>query len=289
MLPDDQQLLLRMGLALATATGVTLATLAGVVLIVRTPDGGLIVLAAVVIVAIGSAITPGWKRGRFWEPLPADVDRVEQALHRLALMADVPAPLAVVERDGLAPLSWTVAVPGKPPAIHVTTALLERLDDPQLEAVLAHELAHVIHRDARVMTVIAGWPAAYLRAIRAGFDSDGIRGQLSYMLVLGLWLLPSAILLLWTARIVSRQREIVADRTAAMLTGSPAAVAGALITLSGRLNALRDMDLRTAGTNDLFSFLPTRKHEGILAPWATHPPLDGRLKRLQRLERELQR
>jgi heat shock protein HtpX len=89
------------------------------------------------------------------------------------------------------------------------------------------------------------------------------------------------------ARLVSRHRELAADRGAATLTGSPAAVAATLRSLTDRLDSMRRLDLRLAADLEMLNFLPAAsgRAEGI---WATHPPLARRLAQLDRMERELQ-
>jgi heat shock protein HtpX len=90
------------------------------------------------------------------------------------------------------------------------------------------------------------------------------------------WLAALALPGALAARLLSRHRELAADRGAALLTGSPACVAAAL----RRLSAEPAPDLRLA----LLNFVGPRD----TGPWATHPPLKARLAQLDRMERELQ-
>src|SRR5262245_30391391 len=88
-------------------------------------------------------------------PLSPGVERrVRELLGRLAALCDVPAPRLVFEADD-APLSWTTALPWRAPTIHVTSGLVVECSGAELEAVLAHELAHIANRDAMVMTLVA--------------------------------------------------------------------------------------------------------------------------------------
>jgi heat shock protein HtpX len=214
------------------------------------------------------------QRGR--KRKPAGAARAKRAVERMAMVADVPVPDVAVEADG-APLSWTLWAPWGKPRVHFTDGLLDRLDDQQLEAVAAHELMHVVNRDAQVMTCVGLLPSLLLSGLREMLRKYPLRGILSVVFY-GLWFTPSAVLLLGAARIVSRQRELAADAGAARLTGSPAAVAGALLTLSENPAADRNQDLR------LFHFLPPRKQNRL---WATHPPTAKRIERLEEMEREL--
>lgn len=281
----DVELAVRILLALAVWVVLMVASVAGLVWLVV--EGEWFISFFIVIVAYAGLSVGDRVRAdpRAREPDDRDRERLEGALQRLALVAATPVPEAVVEQLR-APLSWTFSAPGRHPVVHVTTALLDRLDDPQLEAAVAHELGHVIHRDAGVMTLLAAVPAAFLVTVRDSLGGDW-REVVSTLFLVGV-AIPFAVLLLWTARIVSRHRELVADRTAAVLTGSPAAVAGALVTLSDGLARMRDRDLREVSPADVFHFLPARPPARGRSPWATHPRLEERLARLERMERELQ-
>jgi heat shock protein HtpX len=209
-----------------------------------------------------------------------DSARVRAALARLSLIADTPTPDVHVTR-GSAPLSWTVAYRNRQPTVYVTTELLDRLEDVELEAVLAHELGHLIQRDAAVMTVLAGFPQYVFAGIRKWYTS-----RLGPILAVfpGLVLLPLAVVLLAVSRIVSRYREFTADRAAALITGSPAAVAAALIAVDNRLLALPRSDLRMVGVSNSLLFVPARRPWLLTRPWGTHPSVEKRLARLARLE-----
>jgi heat shock protein HtpX len=276
-------LTIRMVLALAIAALLTLATLAGLVWLVVTYSWGwLAVLLVAGFAGDGTVRANRHRRSKKSRKVTnADRMRVERALQRLALVAGVPVPEVKVEHE-LEPLSWTLSLPWRKPAVHVTTGMLDRLGDAELEAVVAHELMHVVNRDAAIMTLLAAAPTYFFRGMRDMVEEHPVTGWLSIALY-GLWFTPTAVLLMWTARIVSRHRELVADRGAAELIGSPAAVAGALLTVSGGLTGARDRDLR-----DVFHFLPAREATGIRRLWATHPRMRDRIERLQQMEAALQ-
>lgn len=213
----------------------------------------------------------------------ADDTRVRGMLDRMALLAGIRAPRVRID-DGAAPLSsTTVVLPGRP-VVHVTTGLLERLDDPQLEALLAHEVAHVMHGDALLMSALAGPPSllieTFFRALRAS-ALDAV--------ILSAPFVPPAALMLATSRSLSRYRELAADRVAALLTGSPAAVAAAVIAVDEGLRALPSRDLREVAAFDSFHFVPAKQPSWIGRLWATHPRTERRLAQLERLEDALQR
>ena len=222
-------------------------------------------------------------------PGPPDVERVRAIGDRLCIVGGLTMPKVEVERTRL-PLSWTTAVPWREKKLHVTTGLLDRLDDVQLEAAIAHELGHIANRDATLMTLIA-WPGSSmlgsLRWMWTEGTSDDIRGLVAFVMFLPLFA-PLGALFTLTARIVARHRELAADRAAAVLTRSPARVSDALLAVSDGLERMPRKDLRVAASRDLFHFVPVRAATGIRRLWATHPPLRVRLGELERLEHELQ-
>ena len=245
--------------------------------------GALLFVAAIGIV---SAVRER-RRGTRAEVLAAGEEpELQAAVQRLCLMADLPRPDIAVERERL-PNSWIVDAPGRPPRLHVTRGLLDLLDPAELEAVLAHELSHVAHRDATVMTVV-GLPGAVLLSGVQGRGWGG--GWFPLQIGMGLAALIGRAGELGT-NLLSRHRELVADAGAAALTGRPSALASALIKVSGELGRIPTADLRAAAARDVFHLLPTsgegRGPLGRLV--ATHPTLEQRLAALERLEGRLQR
>jgi heat shock protein HtpX len=293
---DVKQLPAELGLQvrMALAALVSLALLVAAVglctyIVVSEPDGRLLV-AAMPALCIAGWIS-SWRRARrrSWRSLDPDPDDVERAgaqLTRLAMLVDAATPRVAVDRNR-APLSWTTALPRRTPTVHVTTGLLARLDDRELQAVLAHEFAHVLHRDAVVMTLLAAPPAYLLAGLRSWAD-DGVLELLTGAFI-GVLLVPPAALMLAVARIVSRHRELAADRGAAVLTGVPERVAAALLAVESALDAMPRRDLRIAAARDDFHFVPARPAGLLRRPWATHPPTAKRIARLERYSEALAR
>ena len=170
------------------------------------------------------------------------------------MRADMPVPGLVVASGPVA-IAWTAG--GR---IHVTRALVELLDDAELEAVLAHELAHLAHRDAAVMEICsapsrvlltcAGWLAGrFLGAIRNAWlylpGGDWVRMAIDNTATC---CVPPAFLIGWVARLsvlgTSRAREYSADAAAATLTGRPSALASALKKLERQRDWTPRADLR---------------------------------------------
>jgi heat shock protein HtpX len=217
---------------------------------------------------------------------PADAPELHAIVERLCLLADLPKPQIVVEPE-VQPNSWVLSVGREHTSLHLTKGLLERLRPSELEAVIAHELAHVAHRDAMVMTVVGGPGAALL-----GGGARILRHGSIWFISIGAL---AALAIGWMAsvgtRALSRYREFAADAGAVALTGNPAALASALIAVSEGLAALPDRDLRTVAARDAFHLLPVtrRRSKDHLPPLpATHPSLKARIARLERLEARLQ-
>jgi heat shock protein HtpX len=244
--------------------------------------GGVVIVAVVGIVV---ALRDRRRTTRSEILAPGAEPELQAAVERLCLMADLPRPDIAVDEERQ-PNSWVVDAPGRPPRLHVTRGLLELLDPAELEAVLAHELSHVAHRDATVMTVV-GLPGAVLVS---GVQGRGWgAGWFPLQIGMGLALLIGRAGELGT-NMLSRHRELVADAGAAALTGRPSALASALVKVSGELARIPTADLRAAAARDVFHLLPTsadgRGPLGRLV--ATHPTLDQRLAALDRVERRLQ-
>jgi heat shock protein HtpX len=219
---------------------------------------------------------------------------VSVLLERLCMRADVPVPEVVVEGAVMAN-AWTTA--GR---IHLSPALLDLLDESELEAVLAHELAHLAHRDAATMDVCSS-PSRMLLGF-VGLAVSGIGGWVRHALdgeLIGGWLIalvaalcvPPAFMLGWISRLsvlgMSRTREFAADAAAATLTGRPSALASALMKMDRDSALLPRADLREAHARAMLCILGTdRSMLGRL--FCTHPPTATRIKRLEELEERLQ-
>jgi heat shock protein HtpX len=283
LFPADRGLQARMVLAAVLTPTVVVAALVACALVLPAPICGGIAIAAVL--GIGSTVRER-RRGQVTRVLaPGEEPELQAAVQRLCLMADLPRPDVAVNEESQ-PNSWVVDAPGRPPRLHVTRGLLDMLDAHELEAVLAHELSHIAHRDATVMTVV-GLPGAVLQE---GGATGGWWGwwpmQLGRLVALVIGRIASV-----GTKALSRHRELVADAGAASLTGRPSALASALLKVSGELARIPAADLRGVAGRDAFHLLPTRSEGGGLL-WrleATHPTLDQRLAALERLEARLQR
>ncbi len=249
---------------------------------------------------------------------PETYPELHARVTRLAWQADLPVPTICVATNS-APNACAVGGLSGPGSVVVTTGLLETLSGDELDAVLAHELAHLGNRDATVMTVAWLLPTAtYYLAIAAGYvlygltrvlgsgggrsrsngDGRAIVAAIAAIAVSALVTLAISALF-WAAsvlvhRVLSRYREYAADRASAALTGDPLALAAALETIDGTMESIPDRDLRAldGGTEALYivplearTFDEAELVSTDIFP-ETHPPTRDRIDRLRELAGE---
>jgi heat shock protein HtpX len=254
------------------------------------------------IAGIGFAVYQWWNSDKVAmramqarEVTPEEAPELHGMIDRLCAMADMPKP-----RVGVADLDLPNAfATGRSPdraVVCVTTGILGKLSAEELEAVLAHELSHVAHRDVLVMTIAAsaGIVAGMLTR-GAQFGGLGMLGRRSnnggaptFLIALGVSLVVYAISF-FLIRLLSRYRELVADRAAAYLTMKPAALASALQKISGEMSAIPQRDLRATQAMNAFFIAPAISGASLKTLTSTHPSLEQRLDQLARIQAELAR
>jgi len=231
------------------------------------------------------------------EVTPEEAPELHAMIDRLCTLADMPKP-----RVGIADVSVPNAfATGRSPdrsVVCVTTGILGLLTADEMEAVLAHELSHVAHRDVLVMTIAssAGIIAGMLsRGAQYGAwfgggrrDNDNNGGLPIWLVVLLISLVVYAVSFFLT-RLLSRYRELCADRSGAYLTMKPRALATALQKISGGMNAIPTADLRASSGMNAFFIAPAIKGVSLSQLTSTHPSLEQRLEQLARIEAELSR
>jgi heat shock protein HtpX len=223
-------------------------------------------------------------------------------VERLTQLADMPMPgIAVAPSD--VPNAFATGRNQKHSVVCVTTGLVRRLDEPEIEAVLAHELSHVAHRDVAVMTIasflgiLAGLLTRvfYWSDLFGGLGGRGRNNQSgSYVALVQLGLLAFSALV-WAIsfvliRTLSRYRELAADRSGAILIGQPGLLASALVKVSGEMSRIPTRDLRGASAFNAFYFAPAIVPGVSLSTlFSTHPSLQVRLDQLARLDAQMHR
>jgi len=224
---------------------------------------------------------------------PEQAPQLHGVIDRLCALADMPKPAVAVADSDLPNAFATGRSPSKA-VVCVTTGLLRRLDTDELEGVLAHELSHVAHRDVAVMTiasflgVLAGLMTRFTLFAGVGRNRDQNTAVVALVVVL-----VSAVVYVLSfllTRALSRYRELAADRSSAILTGRPSALASALTKVSGDMARIPTRDLRQAEAFNAFFLVPALAPGFSLSSlFATHPPLERRLDQLGRIARELGR
>lgn len=205
-----------------------------------------------------------------------DEPELQALVARVAAMADLPPPRVALARSW-APNAFSVGLNERRAVVAVTSELLRRdLTTAELEAVVAHELAHVANRDGLVMTFVSV-PAL---AGSAMWHADDLRGKIFFLLLY--WpIFFVSLFLMWT---LSRYREYVADRGAALITGAPEQLMSALQKIAGRP---AKGDLRGGLAVQALCIVGHQAGWRRFELFSDHPPLDKRLERLAELSREL--
>jgi heat shock protein HtpX len=219
-------------------------------------------------------------------------------VERLCAMADLPKPrIAVVDTD--VPNAFATGRNPKHAVVAVTTGLWRRLDEKEIEGVLAHELTHIANRDVLVMTVasffamLAGLLTRF--GLYAGMWGGGGGRSNNNNNAVPVWLIVLAVsivtyVLSWILiRTISRYREYAADRGSALITGAPEYLMSALQKISGDIARIPQRDLREVQAMNAFFIIPTTVKQRTAELFMDHPPLEKRLAALERIARELGR
>ena len=229
------------------------------------------------------------------EVTPAQEPRLHEIVDRLCLLANMEKPrVGVAEVD--IPNAFATGRSPKHAVICATRGLMNRLGDEELEAVLAHELSHVAHRDVAVMTIASGVGMlaglvsriAMWGAILGG-GGRGRGGQNIGLLEMATWIISLVIYVIayMLTMALSRYRELAADRSGAILIGKPSVLASALVHITGDMGKIPRTDLRKSEGMNAFFFAPALAPGTAASLFSTHPSLEKRLDQLNKLEREL--
>ncbi|MBI3723289.1 zinc metalloprotease HtpX [bacterium] len=214
---------------------------------------------------------------------PDEAPRLHATVDRLSGRAGIPKPRVYVMEDR-SPNAFATGRNPRHAAICATTGILDILDDQELEGVLAHELGHVRNRDILISTVAASLAGAISLLSRLLFWTGGSRsrddresgsgGLEAIGMLVSLILAPLIAMLVQLA--VSRSREYEADRTGALLSGEPEALASALEKIQ-RTTEVEPLATATQGTAHMFISNP---YGVVRSFFSTHPPTEKRIERL---------
>jgi heat shock protein HtpX len=214
----------------------------------------------------------------------ADNPRLWNMVENLCIATGTPMPKVHVVQDA-APNAFATGRTPERAAIAVTTGLLDIMDDQELEGVLAHELGHVRNYDIRVSLIVFGLVVAiglladvFLRLTLFGGGRRGGNGQGQIVfLIFGIVAAVIAPLLAGAVQAaISRQREYLADATAALTTRNPDGLASALAKLQAHAQPLKKANTSMA---HLWMADPLRPN-ALARLFSTHPPIPDRIERL---------
>jgi heat shock protein HtpX len=225
---------------------------------------------------------------------PALHDMIE----RLAGMADLPKPrVAIIESE--VPNAFATGRNKKHSAVAVTTGLWNRLEPPEIEGVLAHELSHIVNRDVLVMTVASFFAMLAGLLTRFGLYSGmfggfgGSRDSNNNSVPVWLIVVVVSVVTYFLSQIlilaISRYREYAADRGSALITGAPEHLMSALQKIASQITMIPQEDLRQVETMNAFFIIPTNWRKRGAELFMTHPPMEKRLAALAEISREMGR
>jgi heat shock protein HtpX len=241
---------------------------------------------------------------------PQQAPDLHAMVDRLCALADMDKPRVAIAPTRM-PNAFATGRNSKNSVLCVTQGLIDghlNLTNEEIEGVLAHELSHVAHKDVQVMTI------ASLLAIVAGLlvrfafyselfgggrrNSNNNQGGIPVVLIIMAVSIVVYAVSFLLIRVLSRYRELAADRSGALLTGQPSALASALQKVSLGMNGIPTQDLRSAEPLNAFYFAPAMKltrnggragggGPSLAALFSTHPSLEKRLEQLAKIQREL--
>jgi heat shock protein HtpX len=268
-------------------TTILLASLTGLLVVIGALIGG----PQTALVFLGIALL--FNLGAYWfsdkialtmsraKPLEeSEAPRLYQIVRELTTRADLPMPrLYMIPQDQ--PNAFATGRNPKHAAVAVTRGITRLLSEDELRGVLAHELAHVRHRDILTTSVASaiGGAITYLGYMLLFFGGDDNESPLGLVASLALVILaPIAATIIQLA--ISRQREYSADATGAEICGNPESLASALLRLEEGAKAV-PMQVNQAA-EPLYIVKPF-SGGGIASLFSTHPPIDERVRRLRQM------
>ena len=226
--------------------------------------------------------------------------KLHAMVDKLVAIADMPKPRVALAMTDI-PNAFATGRNQKNALVCVTDGIVRRLDDAELEGVLAHELTHIKNNDVRVITLASFFAtvAAMLMNMLmwmtlfggmgrhgGGRHGGGAAGALmvAYLVSILVYFLATLLILA-----LSRYREFAADRGAAYITGAPAKLASALEKISGIISKIPTDDLRKVETANAFFIVSALKGESLAGLFASHPPMKKRIARLNEIGEQMER
>jgi heat shock protein HtpX len=212
-----------------------------------------------------------------------DDPELVNVVEEMCIAANLPRP-KIYRIDSAATNAFASGMKPEESVVAITRGLREQLSRDELQGVIAHELAHIGNYDSRVMVLMAVMVGSvailsdwYLRTMRFSGRARG-KGGAAFLIVGILLAILAPIAAMMIQFAVSRRREYLADATAAAMTRNPGALADALEKLA---DSRQRLETRNHGTQHLFIVNPFRQRQKRSSAFATHPPIDDRIRRLR--------
>jgi heat shock protein HtpX len=236
------------------------------------------------------------------EVTPQQAPELHGIVDRVCALADMPKPRVAIANSPI-PNAFATGRSADKAVLCVTTSLMDRLDNAELEGVIAHELSHVAHKDVQVMTIASFLAIVAALLIRIAFYGElfgggrgrgGNNNQNAAVVMLALMAVSIVVYAIsfLLIRLLSRYRELSADRSGALLTGQPSALKSALIKVTGDIAKIPTKDLRAEEPLNAFFFAPAMSLRGgasLSSVFSTHPSLERRLAELDKVQQQLNR
>lgn len=231
----------------------------------------------------------------------AEAPQLHDIIGRLAMQADLPKPRIAIVNSSI-PNAFATGRDKDHAVVAVTSGIMNQLSEPELEAVLAHELTHIINRDMLVMTIATFFSMVASLLIQnfmwmgmLGGFGGGYGGRRrndeggAFMIVMLASIVVYAISFI-LIRTLSRYRELAADRGSALITGHPGNLASALLNISAAMNGgarIPVQDFRRAEAVNALFIVPAMRGDSLKSLFSTHPSTDERVERLMAMQRQM--
>ena len=235
--------------------------------------------------------------------IPDGANRIlENVVAEMSIAAGLPKPPEIYIIDCMMPNAFATGMNPKNSAIAVTTGLLTTLDRDELQAVVAHEIAHIVNRDTTYMLfagIMLGTIVLLCDCIVRSFRGSGrsrsssssFRGGGAAVLIMLAILIFAMIIAPLAARLLyfslSKKREYLADACAVQYTRYPQGLATALAKISGSVYVFRDADKVTSAMYIVHPLETIEIHKNFYSLWgdlfSTHPPTEKRIEILEKM------
>jgi heat shock protein HtpX len=214
---------------------------------------------------------------------------LHRIVEKLCKEADLPLPKIAIMQSPV-PNAFATGRSPKHAVVACTDSIMRLLNNDELEAVLAHELAHVKNRDILTMTMasfiamIASMimQSFFFSAILGGRNREGGGGAIIWIVSIVVYAVSTLLILA-----LSRYREFAADRGSALITKKPKALMSALSKISGRMDTVPSEAKAKVEAANAFFIIPALSGRSFMELLSTHPPLEKRIANLEKIEAEM--